>query len=70
MNQIENVIMTKHYDFQDKLKGERRERAAEKKKERMDSGKKLKLLSAIILKRSLEAQREADEVEKKKGRRK
>jgi len=62
--------MTKHYDFQDKLKGERRERAAEKKKERMDSGKKLKLLSAIILKRSLEAQREADEVEKKKGRRK
>ena len=57
--------MTKHYDFQDKLKGERRERAAEKKRERMDSGKKLKLLSAIILKRSLEAQKEADEAKKK-----
>ena len=61
--------MTKHYDFQDKLKGERRERAAEKKRERMDSGKKLKLLSAIILKRSLEAQKERDEVKnKKKGK--
>ncbi len=57
--------MTKHYDFQDKLKGEQRERAAEKKRERMDSGKKLKLLSAIILKRSLEAQKEADEAKKK-----
>ncbi len=62
--------MTKHYDFQDKLKGERRERAAEKKRERMDSGKKLKLLSAIILKRSLEAQKERDEVKNKKEERK
>ena len=63
--------MTKHYDFQDKTKAERRERAAEKKRERMDSGKKLKLLSAIILKRSLEAQKERDEVKnKKKGEQK
>ncbi len=58
--------MTEHYDFQDKLKSERRERAAEKKRERMDSGKKLKLLSAIILKRSLEAQKERDERQKTK----
>ena len=66
MNQIKNAIMPNHWDYgPDKTRAERRERAAEKKRERMDSGKKLKLLSAIILKRSLEAQKEADEAKKK-----
>lgn len=51
--------MSSHWDFADKTKAERRERAKEKKRERMDSGKGVKLRAQII-------QRKAEEAEKEK----
>lgn len=44
--------MTHHYDFQDKTKAERRERGREKKKERMDAGKRTKLLHRLAMERA------------------
>ena len=53
--------MAHHYDFAEKTKAERRERAKEKKKERMDAGKGVKLRARIIQERAEKATREIDE---------
>ena len=55
--------MTHHYDFADKTKGERREREKEKDRQRMDSGKRVKLLLQVILRKSKEAEKRAKERE-------
>lgn len=53
--------MTHHYDFADKTKAERRERGKEKNRERMGSGKSVKLLHRLAMERAAKAQRESDE---------
>ena len=47
--------MTHHYDYQGKTKAERRERAVANKKERMEQGKKAKMLHSIIMQKAEEA---------------
>ena len=55
--------MTHHFDYADKTKGERRERAEEKKRERMSQGKKAKLWAQIVqqLAAAAEAKKRAEE---------
>ena len=54
--------MPHHWDYgPDKTKAERRERAKEKKKERMDAGKGVKLRAQMIQERAEKAKREIDE---------
>ena len=53
--------MTHHYDYDDKIKGERRERRREKKRERMDQGKSVKLLYKLAVERAARLKREDDE---------
>lgn len=48
-------------DYEDKTKGERRERRREKDRQRMDSGKKLKIQLQIIQRKSEEAEKRAKE---------
>ena len=65
--------MSSHYDFEKKTKAERRERAKEKKKERMDAGKGVKLRAQIIQERAEKAKREINErlkAERKKAAKK
>ena len=64
--------MTHHYDFQGKTKSERRERGREKKKERMNQGKGVKLRARIIQDKAeevkkLEDARVAKEAKETKG---
>ncbi len=48
--------MTSHWDYgPDKTKAERRERGEEKKRERMDSGKRVKLLTHLTQERAEKA---------------
>lgn len=51
--------MTYQRDYEDKTKSERRERRKEKDRERMDSGKRLKLMLQIIQRKSEEAKKRA-----------
>jgi len=41
-----------HHDYADKTKAERRERKKEKRREKMDAGKKAKLLHALAMQRA------------------
>ncbi len=54
--------MSHHWDYEpDKTRAERRERAKEKKRERMDSGKSVKLLYQLSMERAAKAKKENDE---------
>lgn len=54
--------MSSHWDYPpDKTKAERRERAEEKKRERMNQGKGVKLRARIIQEKAEQAKRESDE---------
>ncbi len=58
--------MSSHWDYgPDKTKAERRERGKEKKRERMDAGKKVKLLNELAMKRAGVPQRRPDTKEGK-----
>ena len=60
--QVEGVLMSHHYDYDsDKTKAERRERAGEKRRERMEQGKSVKLLFKLSMERAARAKRESDE---------
>ncbi len=56
--------MTHHYDYAGKTKGERRERGGEKRRERMEQGKKAKLWAKLVQDRA-DAARRADEEREK-----
>ena len=64
--------MTHYWDFAGKTKSERRERAGEKRRERMGQGKGLKILHQIIMDRAAKAEKEYQERlrERAKGRKK
>ncbi len=47
--------MSSHWDYADKTKAERRERGKEKKRERMDQGKRVKLLDRLVQERAEKA---------------
>jgi len=49
-------------------KSERRERKRDKERERMDQGKKAKLLHELIMKRAQQAQREFEERQAKEAK--
>ena len=44
--------MSHHYDYDGKTKAERRERYKEKRRERMDAGKRVKLLHRLAMRRA------------------
>ncbi len=57
--------MSSHWDYgPDKTKAERRERAGEKKKERMDQGKRVKAQQRLIEDRAAKAAQEIKEKQK------
>ncbi len=57
--------MSSHWDYgPDKTKAERRERAGEKKKERMDQGKRVKAQQRLIEERAAKAAKEIEEKRK------
>ncbi len=64
--------MTHHWDYSGKTKSERRERGVEKRRERMNQGKGLKVLHQIIMDRAAKAEKEYQERlrERAKGRKK
>lgn len=54
--------MTHHWDYgPNKTKSERRERKRNKDRERMSSGKKIKLLNRLAMERAQRAQQRHDE---------
>ncbi len=54
--------MSHHWDYgPDKTKAERRERGKEKKRERMEQGKIVKLLFRLSMERAAKAKKESDE---------
>lgn len=57
--------MPHHYDYADKTKTERRERGKEKKRERMNQGKNLKLLARLAQERAEAAQKRYEEKQRK-----
>lgn len=61
--------MTHHWDYSGKTKSERRERGEEKRRERMNQGKGVKLLQAIVMERAAKAEREYQERKRKRAER-
>ncbi len=62
--------MTHHWDYADKTKAERRERAGEKRRERMDQGKRVKEQQRLIEARAAAAAKEIEESNAKKRKEK